>query len=303
MTEPGVSEGGATYRVDSYLPQPWPDSVVFSLDNWTQGCLLAEVPVFWHGPSGHDPVLGLDGPEKPLPVLAGSRLSVDWAIVTSQTCDIAGTGPGSRHPYVQVSPLLRVPDEWQGNKLDAIRAYSVTYLAPVYPPSLDGDWVADLRLSLPISKGVLAAQLPTPAFLDEAQRLFFGEHVSARLRRPALHDVFTGEFIPSLGAYIESTAKSSPEWWQHVEQLRLLLTGNRLNPTAAQLIIVEQIALDSDEKQLWRAWHRTGKRILKPYRIALSAHVFGGLDKLPARLYSDSVPLYVPELGRPRPLN
>ena len=97
-------------------------------------------------------------------------------IITSQTCDIVGSGPGAKHPVVQVSPLTPL------SSLSADRAAAVrngTVVELIHLPTFDGgQWAVDLRISLPASKGVLLAQPPRPGFDNEAQTLAFAERVS-----------------------------------------------------------------------------------------------------------------------------
>jgi hypothetical protein len=146
----------------------------------------------------------------------------------------------------------------------------------------------------------LSERSPVDGFSGEHERLAFSEHLAARLRRPALHDALVFDFPRSLGQYIKSTAKSTPEWWQNVEGVRLLIKGDRLRPTAVQVLIVEQLELSASERKVWRDWLKIGRATLRPHQISLGYPIFSTMEKLPASLYAASVPLNIPELGRPK---
>src|SRR5206468_2164638 len=90
-----------------------------------------------------------------------------WAVITSQTCDVVASGPGGRHPTVQVSPLVNL-DGADPNKITGIRRNMNvdSVLVPDVPGG--GTWAADLRISLPVSKAVLLQQSRIPGFLAAA---------------------------------------------------------------------------------------------------------------------------------------
>lgn len=200
-----------------------------SLRIWEQGHILAGVPVFWVAPEGHDQVTnsiaaeddeGVDRPGRVIsaePTLCvtvwdevdaavdpddvGARPAMSdegWAIVTSQTCDIQATGPGERHTHVQVSPVVRLDGQISAERLKAARAGMVRELVHLADFDEDGDWFADLRISLPVSKGVLLGRTPRAAFATTDMANKFSERVAAKIRRPALHDAVDDPLRKSL---------------------------------------------------------------------------------------------------------
>lgn len=282
--------------LDDLQPAWSPDSVA-SLDVWKQGDLLRAGPRFWAAPGGVDPVL-ITGADVDWGVLDDGE-DDGWVAVTSQTCDIAAAGPGRKQPFVEVSPAFRLPSNLDASQIENIRNWGVTYLAPLTAPPGDGVWAVDLRLTMSVSKGLLVGQQPIEGFLREADRLNFGEFLGVRKRRPSLHDVLTGELLKSLCAYVKSTSKAAPEWWQNVEQVRMRVEGDRLRPTAAGLIIIEETKLEASQRKVWRDWSSQARRILRPHGITLIPMLFSTIDDLSARLYRDSVALRMPELSRP----
>lgn len=293
-----ASKPADKFHVDSLIPDAWDHVAIKLLDRWAQGLLLENVPIAWTAPAADDPITGLKGTGTPS-VVAGSRLILEWAVVASQTCDIAATGPGRVQPFVQVLPLV----DYTGmatEKLQAILNYEVTYLAPMKPPGFSGTWAADLRVMLPVSKGLLLERSPRPAFSSEEEALGFSEHLAARLRRPALHEVISEDLVTRLGTGIKGGPRANPEWWQSVEQIRVILTGSRLAPSAIQLLVICQVPLSADERKLWRDMSKSLRALLRPAGISFKPFVFSDMGKLSADLYARSIPLHVGELQRPR---
>jgi hypothetical protein len=293
----GSAELGDAKSIDEFVPASWPPHVVAGLEQWKQGDLLRGGARFWAGPGTHDQVTSIPGDGADWDV-QDQGYETGWLAVASQTCDISAAGAGRNQPFVEVHPVVRVDIIYPPQKIEVIENWGVTYLAPLSSPPGDGDWAIDMRLTMSISKGLLFSMEPTPGFVSEIDRLNFAEAVATRKRRPALHDVLSSELPKSLGKYISATEKTKPEWWQHVEQVRLKIIGDRLAPNAVSLILCEEIPLDAHLRCIWRGWTKQGKKLLKPHRITLQAPLFMTLDKLPARLYKESVPLRIPELGR-----
>lgn len=302
MTETSTSEppaeAPAGHQIDELIPASWADGVVAALDQWRQGDLLLGAPMFWAAPAGRDAILDIEGAGIDWAALDAGSADGGWVMITSQTCDIAGTGPGARQPFVDVSPVYRLPTDYNPQALDAIRTHQVTYLKELTRPPAVGTHVVDLRLSLPVSKALLVAVEPIEAWASEYDRLVLAEHIATRVRRPALHDALSSELTHSLGTYISGTHKNKPEWWQHVEQLRLRIRGDRLHPAAVGLLVCCEIELTDEQRAVWRGWHKEGERVLKPHNIVLEPALIQTLDQMPARLYADSVPLRVPQLKR-----
>ncbi|WP_405949431.1 hypothetical protein OG588_26250 [Streptomyces prunicolor] len=292
--------------LDSLIPEDWSDDCVVSLDAWKQGDLLPGCTLPWAAPSGLDPVTGVDsgtdsdGESAPVNWV---HISVEdfrcaWAIVTSQTCDVAAVGPGARHPLVQVSPVVRIPNI-SDNRRAAIEGHEVTHLVALTRPPGEGFWVADLRINFPVSKQLLVVNDPVAAFASERDALDFAEHVASRLRRPSLHDMVSDVMVRSISQYIKNVQKGEPDWWEWVEQLRVLITGERLNPESVQLVVVQQEKLEASQRKIWRDWATSFRKELRAAGIILTPVHFTTLDAMSARLYRNSIPLRVLELRRP----
>jgi hypothetical protein len=305
------SSPSAAAGIDAvYLPEAMADrDLKRALDPWRLGDLVHGVRLFWAAPSGSDCVTGLDVGE-----VDGDRWAVVqwqpdengedacvWGVVTSQTCDIATTGPGQRHPTVQVAPLKRLDGTYDPGKIAEIRrGKSVELVYVSVSPEL-GEWAVDLRMSLPVSKAVLAGQTRRSAFASEREELEFATKVAAKQRRPALHDEIGGKLVDGLRELVTAAQTAGATWPDQLEQFRLLVTGgDRLAPTDVLLVaIAHSDALTARERCELRAWRRREcKRLMKAANITLAPVAFVSLNKLDVVRYRDSTPLHVPELGR-----
>ena len=92
------------YRVSDLVPEEWPTDVVEHLTSWRQGDLLHGQNFSWLAAPG-DPVTS-QGSTETLGAVELGPIDNGLLVVTSQTCDIAGTGTGKHFPFVQVCPVL-----------------------------------------------------------------------------------------------------------------------------------------------------------------------------------------------------
>ena len=123
-----------------------------------------------------------------------------------------------------------------------------------------GDWAADLRISLPVSKALLIGQQPNRGFLTEEDCLRFSDQIAIKLRRPALHDHIAVDMTRSLEALIRRERVAGAAWMDRVEQIRVRVTlGDRITPQALELIVITiDEPLSAAEKESLRKW-RTGQ--------------------------------------------
>lgn len=288
-------------RFDGVLPTTWDADIAASLDTWKQGDLVSGCPMFWAGPAGRDRVIGTPGAPAPgvgapwdvieLPVDSGG-----FAIITSQTCDIAATGPGARHAFVDVSPVFEVA--LSENEWDAIESFQKIDCVALTNPPLDGKWICDLRISFPVSKGLLVEQGRLDWWTGERDRLNFSHAVAFKKLRPAVHDSIPGPFTASLEEHLRTGPRAKPEWKDHVEQVRVRLDGDRLHPRSVGLVVVEEVQLSEEQRNLWRAWDKQAKKILARDNIGYLPTLFMGINDISARTYRESIHLRLTPLAR-----
>ena len=287
-------------------------SVVAHLDQWRQGDLVSGARVYWAVEGGCRDMLcdvetypDADGgwalARVPVEVEGGGQAD-QLGVIVSQSCDIAAVGPGSRHLTVQVAPLVNL-ENIAPERVVHVRAGNVPDMVMMTGDGLPGgEWAADLRISLPVSKAVLLSQEPTRGFADESEALAFGGLVALKYRRPALHDYVSKELTDSLNKLIRTQRGKKATWMDRVEQIRVLVTaGDRLNPQAIEPIVVTLGApFEPKEQGPLRTWRneQAGPLAEAVRGCVLEAPAFRPLDDVRAIEYRNSVPLALDELPR-----
>ena len=275
------------------VPDLWTPEQIIALETWTQGSLFHGSVSAWAIPEAnvtHEP------PDYPFDLDVAFRTNIEeWSIVTSQTCDIAVTGSGKNQPFVQVSPLVKIDGEDEGF-IRNVRIWSVTYLAPVAGPDVDGEWAVDLRISTPVSKLVLAAKEPVPWPSSEDQLVLFANHVARRTSRPAFHDgIVSIEEV--INADIKASRKAKDEgWFEKVEQVRLEIQGTRLAPQVVTIHIVCNEQLTNLEKDKWRQIRKRVATLLANLGATLGTIKFHERSTIDPRDYREWHPFFIAEL-------
>lgn len=294
--------------VDNFLPDKWPPEVVAALDEWRQGHLIRGNVGTWIALGGvKDPVTGEDvpGAEGDMTARADIIGSTGYMAVVSQTCDVAATGPGARHPFVQVSPVRNI-DNLGPHVIQAIKdGLTTDYVYLTSPPTPGSDWAVDLRVSLAVSKGLLAASEPVQGFGTEVDEIRFSQRVGSKYERPAVHDYLSEDMVKSLDRVI-SKAKGTQDWCDDVEQLRLqILEGTRLQPKKIRLVVVTETDFNSRFTDLGRkkvlrdAW-KAHKKPLKALGIEWTPIRFQHLGRMSVEDYRQSLPINLSALGKGR---
>jgi hypothetical protein len=305
------------------------DKVVAALDLWKQGDVISGLRLVWTASKIHD-ILFDELPESDDASLgdlsnkkAGQSLGhflydpdeveegedqspappparYDYGIITSQTCDIAATGPGARHPTVQVSPLIWLDS--LGERADMVRRGATVDMIVVPNVRPAGEWAADLRISIPVSKGVLLDRGRRRGFKNAESELAFAEAIALKYWRPALHDAVEGLLVRSLDSFIRGERVRGVQWVDSVEQFRIMVNrGTRLQPSEVTILVLtigEGLAPhERDPLRKWRVNNRKG-----------FSNACDGADLCPIRFerveqisladYRNSVPLRITELQR-----
>lgn len=293
--------------IDDLLPDPWSPDAVTALDSWRQGHLVRCDRGVWLATAGAvDPVTGDDLSSHADGLVAAMADVGDtgYFAVVSQTCDVAATGPGKRHPFVQVCPVRDVGAVFAREKVNQIRDGGIVeYVYLTNPPERGKEWAIDLRISVPLSKGALITDKPTEGFASEADEFGLAARVAAKFERPALHDYLSKDLIDALDAFISKERRRSEDWCEDVEQLRLEVEGNRLAPNRVRLIAVTDVSFNGvliTKKNPLRDHWKSHKKSLKAAGIEQAPIAFRHVEELTVKDYRHSVPLYIPSLGRGR---
>jgi hypothetical protein len=274
----------------------WTTDQVQALDPWRQGDVLLCPPLGWSTTAEpEDPVTGMPTPAGGLVPWDGDLPK--YAIVTSQTCDIGGKPPGDRQPFVQVSPVVNVGDI-EAEKWQELRSWKLVDRVALTSKSLRAKWVADLRVSFPVSKAVLVSVSPTRGFATEHEALKFGEHLARRAARPALHDFLTETVRSEIDAAIKASHKVNTGWWSKVDEVRLLLKGDRLVPEKATIVVLTTTQLSPDEEDRWVTLSATFEKRAKVHGMRMTAPLVQRVTEMHAATYRDTVGMYLSNLKR-----
>jgi len=281
----------------------WGDEARTALDGWRQGDLVETgKTLLWIGPGGSDPITSTAGGD-PLAdrvlVIAKQPEGTGFSVITSQTCDVIGEGPGSTQPWVQVSPVCRIPDA-DTNLIAQIHDRRALNYFKVTGMKLEGFYAADLRLSQPISKAVLLEQKPRRAF-DETLAPVFAEQLSMKAGRVSLHDLLSDSLARALGSMVASEVKAGT-WPAYVEQFRIGISqGTALNPLAFYLLAVTEVDATADVtkkiERCFERWKKDSRAELRRANIVPGKVVVRDLAGLPIATYRNTFPLAIREVS------
>jgi hypothetical protein len=149
--------------IDAGLPSEWPPGTWEALQAFRQGDLIKEPPLLyfadparptWEMTKRYAPTSR--GPE---PIEAQGAIRPKYGLITSQTCDIAEDESPQRpkKPWVQIAPVFDASEHITGNRQrEWVMGGRFVYL--IHLPALpNGLWVADLRIEVPVEKGLFAS--------------------------------------------------------------------------------------------------------------------------------------------------
>jgi hypothetical protein len=294
----------APWTVFESLPGDWSPTHASELERWKQGHLIADLPMTWLMPGGADAITRIDNPQEIVAPATRSDVACVAAIICSQTCDVgAKTTPGIQHPYVLVAPLVHVSLIPAGETRNLAKEGKLGFLFPTLSPDADRtdySWYADLRLIVPVSKAVLLGREPIEGMATEADSLSFGETLAQKFRRPALSENLSGKIPDALRRFIKDRGRNKRAFTK-VEQVRLsVFERDRLLPARAQLIIIMDTELSSDEKELWQLLETETSMMMGAVGISMMPMTFVLATEIRAILYRQSVPLWCDLLRFPR---
>jgi hypothetical protein len=278
----------------------WPREVVEAAQKFQQGDLIAKPPIVYAASLLH-PVWQLtrleavdgDADVDAMPLALDQEDVPPYGIITSQTCDIAEDRPVPLQPWFDVSPVLLC------DKDDPLLDRDYAYPLPDYPAPNDECWVADLRLSVPLEKGLLVGREPTNPFADsEEKRIAFGVMLGQRRARAALSKnvhVFIDETLRA-----HKPRKTGKRVKKRLYKLLLQISeGGRLDPKAVRLHVItvenEDATIELPEIDEWfQSWWDDARDIAEKHGVNLLASVFHDAANMDVRLYDSLIELRIP---------
>lgn len=147
----------------------WPDGIFEACDRFQQGDVIEGASLafsydagFPVTPIAREYAAGKDG-------MTGARVDVQYAMITSQTCDLGG--PRARkYPFVLLAPVYNIAGHIAGGQDNQIRADLFREYIPLDGPRFTNAgelWVADLRFETAFEKGALVGRNPIDAFSSD----------------------------------------------------------------------------------------------------------------------------------------
>ncbi len=140
--------------------------------------------------------------------IIGVQVQLPFAMLTSQTCDIAGER-SAKYPFVQVSPVYDIAGHTTDGQDGLIRKDKVGELVRLDGPRFVGEnhlWVADLRFEAPVEKALLLNREPLQGFADERGYLRASEKVASIRLRLAVDDLIERHILKPLRAAFKDGA-------------------------------------------------------------------------------------------------
>lgn len=262
--------------IDSGIQQPWPDAVREAATRFRQGDLIERPLIFYaadgeHGvwaltrvvgsPGGGVEIFELDSADGP-----------PYGLITTQTCDIFEETPKPKQPWIQVAPVYNAALQLTADQQRMVVQDRVMHLIYLTAPTLpEGFWVADLRIELPMEKSLLVSQTALTAFADEGDYRKLARRLAGRRSRPAFAQVITDNVTGPLKKRIDGLKKGrQADLLAPVEELRLVVEGTSVNPSAVRLIIVMKEQASSGETEaFFGAWWTHAKGRATPANLQL----------------------------------
>jgi len=282
--------------IERDVPAPWPEEVKKALQPFLQGHLI-EKPPFFYGANLDHPIWRLSSvlsrsdevpDEERTDTLAdlAHEQRPPYGIVTTQTCDLSEERPNPRQPWVQVAPVYRLEDE--GGILDR------EYVHRLDPPQMTGEvWAADLRIEIPLEKGLLVGREPIEAFSSEEGYINFASVLARRRGRPALASAvnrLVTDTLSRLKKESNDRGRQARRVRDRTHKLMVAITdGTRLEPRSVQLHVVLKGGRDNDTDEWFSAWWDRARVIADAHGLTLLETVWLDARSVDATLYDDLI--------------
>jgi hypothetical protein len=280
--------------IDLGIEQPWPLHVLDAVKHFKQGHLVEQPPILYAAVSAHavwnhtkdqgEPSSGLDF------IYLEPTDALPYGLISTQTCDLVEESPKPRQPWIQVVPVYDAGPMVRTDQHDLIRQHRIGHLIPLTGAMLpSGLWVADLRIEVPLEKSCLVGRQPIESFDTEDAYLKLAERLAARRTRPALAPPISRHIVQSLRDLLGKKKTLSTR--DAVHEVRLYLSGSRVSPSAAQLLIITHEPASAGVLSVFNGWWEKAEQHLDTEGIALLNNRFETLQSLTAEEYLNSIPL------------
>jgi hypothetical protein len=272
---------------------PWPKDVLEAIEQFPQGTLFEHPVFFYYGSPDHGLSWTPAAEDLPPEAAPTSPRSLDvldlelegeiLGVVTSQSCDVDEEGIPAQ-PCFQAAPAYRLSH-------DPGRT-PPQYLVPLEPPNLEpGDWVADLRIEVPLEKTFLVGRRPIPGFADEAGFLRFASALGRRRDRAVL----AAHLVDAVAATLRKRKSNNSGFkkaFNTVQSVRLNITrGTRVDPAVARVHVVTRGPIDPKTKDRFDSWWDSARQDAESVGIELLPNEYHDGTAMDVELYEQLIDL------------
>ena len=262
------------FSISRDISQPWPEEVLAAASTFRQVDIVARPPFFYAANSEY-PVWGFTqetanaGDDRELLEFHEDDRP-EFGIITTQSCDLTEEGVAKpKKPWFQVAPLIdaRVLD--RGFVRDVAKG-KVMYLFLVPAPDLAGEWVADLRIEVPLEKSWLVGRTPMTGFpgLEEYQQ--FARRLGQLRARAAIESGVCANLVSDLRTCLATSGSENRDVLDGVSRVMLRVIGERASPSAVQLVVVPVADLpDEAVRSIFEEWYDDFNKVAFGYGVAL----------------------------------
>lgn len=283
--------------IDARILRPWPPEVLEAVSRFKQGDLVVAPPFFYCTAPRH----GLwelsrlaDDPDAPQEVLElDPEDGPPYGLITTQTCDVYEQSPRPKQPWIKIAPVYDLEAALDKGQRKQVANHEIGHLviltASGLPPGL---WIADLRIEVPVEKGWLVGRELIAAFDTEADYIRLARRLARRSDRPALDNAVSDCVVRALREWLKTTGKARREaLLGEVREFRLAISGPRLAPTAAQLIVIAYDALSEPAETAFDEWCEAARPGCQAGGVALLGNRYATMASLTAADYDAAVAL------------
>lgn len=228
----------------------WSGDILAACGRFRQGDIIRDVSLAYSTRSNM-PVMSLAEPEDGRE-LVGIRTDLELAMITSQTCDIAGKR-GAKYPLALIAPVYNIANVVDRGHAGNIRADRVGEFIALDGPEFtrEGElWVADLRLETAIEKSILFGRDPVRSFMEEDAYLRCARKIARVRGRAAIDDKIRKHILQPLQRKIENG--SIPH--EHTLDVLVKATPTTVAAAAARLFVI--VSDNVEELQgMFDDWH------------------------------------------------
>jgi hypothetical protein len=285
--------------IDQGIPQQWPGEVTTALQAFQQGDIVRNPPFVYFA----NPRYGIWSLTRSAEIQGDVEEDIfeldpvdgfRFGMIATETCDLIEEGrPHPMHPWLSIAPMY-LAEGVDVAKLEKIVDGRYAYLRSVQDEALGSDiWIVDARILIPVEKSWLVGKDGLRVFNSPEDREYIATFFADRFRRADLSPELHTALIRPLRRWLEHLNQQKyQEILGHVEEVRLAVAGDPLNPDGAGLIIivddksnVAYVSTRWDPK--WDNWRQRTEQV----SISLIANAYETYDTLSARAYRESIPV------------